>query len=194
MNLQTRNWLLLIAAGSLLVVSVLIGGVLSVVGFQAANLANDGADGERPGESPSLPVASPSAVREAPEAPRSGRLAEAASPPEPREQRARAERKVKPGGTAATSKGTRLTLTASPRRAGSFERIDLEGRYPGGNGATVQVQRQEGRWTDFPVSTAVRDGTFSTFVQSGHRGVNRFRVVDSSTGRRSNTVSVLVAR
>ena len=56
MNLQTRNWLLLIAAGSLLVVSVLIGGVLSVVGFQAANLANDGADGERPASLRAFPL------------------------------------------------------------------------------------------------------------------------------------------
>jgi hypothetical protein len=192
-NLQTRNWLLLIAAASLLVVSVLIGGVLTVVDFQAANLSGGGADGERPGESPSRPVASPSVFPEAPKARRSGR-SEVASPPEPREQRAPAARKVKPSATAATSNSTRIILVARPRRAGSFERIDLEGRYPGGDGATVQVQRQESRWTDFPVSTAVRDGTFATFVQSGHRGINRFRVVDSSTGRRSNTVSVMITR
>ncbi|HJR37142.1 MAG TPA: hypothetical protein VJ819_02045 [Nocardioidaceae bacterium] len=194
MNLQTRNWLLLISAGSLLVVSVLIGGVLSVVGFQAANLSSGGADGGTPAGSPSLPVASPSVAPEAPESSSPGRPSEDASPPEQREQRARVERNKKPSVYAKESKSTRITLVASPRRAGSFERIDLEGRYPGGSGATVQVQRRESRWTDFPVSTAVRDGTFSTFVQSGHRGINRFRVVDRSTGRRSNPVSVMIVR
>lgn len=89
--------------------------------------------------------------------------------------------------------GGRLTLSAHPHRVASFGRIYLTGRYRGGNGTTLQVQRFEGGgWSDFPVDTAVSGGSFSTYVQSGYPGRNRFRVVDPATGRASDPVSVVV--
>ncbi len=59
-----------------------------------------------------------------------------------------------------------------------MEQIDLTGVYPGGEGAILQVQRFEnGTWTDFPASpVSVSDQTFSTYVQTGQPGVQRFRM------------------
>jgi hypothetical protein len=84
-----------------------------------------------------------------------------------------------------------ITLVAAPARVGSFERIDLTGDYPNGNGAILQVQRREGgRWVRFGVTTAVNGESFATYVQTSRGGRNVFRVIDSDTGRKSNTVTV----
>lgn len=87
-----------------------------------------------------------------------------------------------------------ITLQAAEPSVGSMERIDLSGVYPGGEGAVLQVQRMgpDRRWEDFPVTAAVSGGTFSTYVQTGRSGVQRFRVRDSDTGRVSNVVPVTV--
>ncbi|HLN79013.1 MAG TPA: hypothetical protein VK204_18355 [Nocardioidaceae bacterium] len=72
-------------------------------------------------------------------------------------------------------------------------RIHLMGRYPGHGGARLVVQRFEGgHWARFPVSVTVRGGRYRTWVASGHRGVNRFRVVDAAARRASAPVSVRV--
>jgi hypothetical protein len=72
-------------------------------------------------------------------------------------------------------------------------RIDLHGRYPGHGGTRLVVQRRRGgRWTRFPVSVTVRGGGFRTWVASGHRGPNRFRVLDPRSGRASAPVTVRV--
>jgi len=73
-------------------------------------------------------------------------------------------------------------------------RIDLSGVYPQGEGAVLQVQRMtpDHHWEDFPVTAAVSGGTFSTYVQTGRPGAQRFRVRDSDTGRVSNVVKVTV--
>ena len=74
-----------------------------------------------------------------------------------------------------------------------MEPIDLTGTYPGGEGAILQVQKFEsGGWTDFPVTVSVAGETFSTFIQTGQLGNNRFRVVDSDTGKKSNEVRVRI--
>ena len=87
-----------------------------------------------------------------------------------------------------------ITLRASTSSAGSFDEVTLSGRYPGGNGTTLQVQRLEGgSWASFPTSATVRGGTFSTFVASGTPGPNRFRVVDPGTGQASNVVTFTVS-
>jgi hypothetical protein len=72
--------------------------------------------------------------------------------------------------------------------------IDLTGTYPGGEGAILQVQRFEnGSWQDFPASpVSVSDQTFSTYVQTGVPGLQRFRVVDTRTNKPSNEVRVTV--
>lgn len=87
----------------------------------------------------------------------------------------------------------RPTLSASPREVRRMGRIHLVGRYPGHAGARLAVQRLEaGRWVRFPVSVTVRSGRFRTWVASGQRGVNRFRVVDTRTRRASEPVTVRV--
>ncbi|MGH8964210.1 MAG: hypothetical protein ACRDXB_02610 [Actinomycetes bacterium] len=80
----------------------------------------------------------------------------------------------------------------SPQRAATFQRINLTGSYRGGNGTTLQVQRHEGRWVDFPTSATVSGGRFATYVETGHTGKNRFRVIDESSGRASKPVTVTV--
>jgi len=74
-----------------------------------------------------------------------------------------------------------------------MQEIYLTGVYPNGEGAVVQVQRFEnGRWVDFPVDASVSGQTFSTYVQTAHLGVNRFRVRDTSGPDVSNQVRVKV--
>ena len=72
-------------------------------------------------------------------------------------------------------------------------RVNLYGHYPRHAGARLRVQRLEGgRWGGFPVSVTVRGGRFRTWVVSGHRGTNRFRVRDPATGKVSAAVAVTV--
>jgi hypothetical protein len=86
-----------------------------------------------------------------------------------------------------------ISLSASPLEVSSMQRIDLTGTYPGGEGATLQVQRFEGGWSSFSGVTARVSGeTFSTYVMTGRTGTNRFRVVDPSSGKASNPVRVRV--
>lgn len=86
-----------------------------------------------------------------------------------------------------------ITLQAGETSVAPMDRIDLTGVYPGGDGAVLQVQRKEdGSWQDFPVTTAVSGETFSTYVQTGRSGVQKFRVKDTDSGKVSNVVSVTV--
>ena len=86
-----------------------------------------------------------------------------------------------------------ISLSASQTEVGPMEPIDLTGTYPGGEGAILQVQQFEGgRWEDFPVTVSVAGETFSTFIQTGQPGRNRFRVVDSDNGKQSNEVRVRI--
>jgi hypothetical protein len=93
------------------------------------------------------------------------------------------------------SPATGITLQAGQETVGSMGRIDLTGTYPGGEGAVLQVQRATGpgdSWVDFPVTATVSNGTFSTYVQTGRSGPNRFRVIDTDTEKASNEVTVTV--
>ncbi len=86
-----------------------------------------------------------------------------------------------------------ITLSAGQNAVGVFDQIDLTGVYPGGEGRVLQVERMEGgTWVEFNATVAVSNETFSTFVQSGQAGPNRFRVVDSSDATTSNPVTVRV--
>ena len=73
-------------------------------------------------------------------------------------------------------------------------RIDLTGTYPGGEGAVLNVQKfSNGSWQDFyGISASVTDGSFSTYIQTGTPGVNRFRMIDSDSRRTSNQVKVTI--
>ncbi|WP_183094912.1 hypothetical protein [Nocardioides stalactiti] len=86
-----------------------------------------------------------------------------------------------------------ISLQVGQTAVGNFERIDLSGVYPGGEGAILQVQRFEGgQWVDFNATLSVSNETFNTYVQSAQVGVNKFRVVDSGSGKTSNPVTVRV--
>lgn len=86
-----------------------------------------------------------------------------------------------------------IELSTGQRAVSVFDQIDLIGQYPGGDGRVLQVERREGgSWEEFNATVAVTDGTFTTFVQSGQTGPNRFRMVDSSDGTTSNPVTVRV--
>lgn len=103
-------------------------------------------------------------------------------------------------GEAAESEGaqteaadTPISLTAAQQSVGSFGRIDLSGAYPSGNGAILRVERREGgRWVDFGVTIGLNGDSFDTYIQTSRAGRNVFRVVDSDTAARSNTVAVTV--
>ncbi len=86
-----------------------------------------------------------------------------------------------------------ISLQVAQRTVSPMANIDLTGVYPGGEGAILQVQRFEnGSWQDFPVTVSVSDQTFTTYVQTGQVGVNRFRMVDTDTGKVSNEVKVSI--
>jgi hypothetical protein len=86
-----------------------------------------------------------------------------------------------------------ISLSASQTEVSPMEPIDLTGTYPGGEGAILQVQKFEnGSWSDFPVTVSVAGETFSTFIQTGQVGRNRFRVVDTDTRAKSNEVRVKI--
>jgi hypothetical protein len=86
-----------------------------------------------------------------------------------------------------------ISLSAAVTEVGPMEEIYLTGVYPGGEGAVVQVQRFEsGKWEDFPVDASVSGETFSTYVQTAQRGVNTFRVRDTSGPDVSNEVKVKI--
>lgn len=88
----------------------------------------------------------------------------------------------------------RITLQAGETNVAAMARIDLTGTYPGGEGAVLNVQKfGNGSWQDFySVSATVTNGTFTTYIQTGIPGVNRFRVVDSDTHLSSNQVRVTI--
>ena len=64
--------------------------------------------------------------------------------------------------------------------------------YPAGEGATLQVQRFEGTWTDFPVSVTVSGGLYNTYILTSRTGESRFRVTDKALNRSSNPVTVSI--
>jgi hypothetical protein len=93
------------------------------------------------------------------------------------------------------SQSTGISLTAAQTQVAPMGRIDLSGTYPTGEGAILQVQRATGpgdSWVDFPVTVTVSGGQFSTYVQTGKSGPNRFRVVDTDTQLASNDVTVTI--
>ncbi len=95
--------------------------------------------------------------------------------------------------TRTASPRKQITLSASSTMVAPMERLDLTGVYPGGEGAILTVERfADGSWQDFGVTVSVSDETFSTYIQTGVAGVNRFRVVDTDSGLDSNEVRVTI--
>jgi hypothetical protein len=87
-----------------------------------------------------------------------------------------------------------ISLQSGQTSVAPMGRIDLTGTYPGGEGAVLNVQKySNGSWQDFySISATVTNGTFSTYIQTGTPGMNRFRVIDSDTQLASNEVKVQI--
>ena len=180
---QDTSWTrqLLLGVGALVAVALVIGGVVSVVALGAAKVSGLGDD--RPSATAPaslyLPSDEPTTTPETfPDPEGSGATSPSPAAPSPTKKPAK--------------KRTAISLQASPQQVPANQRINLTGDYPRSDGASLQVQRFEGSWVDFPVNASVRGGSFSTYVYTGRSGPNRFRVVDKASGRTSNPVRVLV--
>jgi hypothetical protein len=104
-----------------------------------------------------------------------------------------AERKRKRKGKKEKQPESVISLSASKLAVSQMGRIDLTGTFPGGEGSVLRVQRREdGTWQDFPVTVSVSNETFSTYVQSGTSGPNKFRVKDTDSDKVSNAVTVKI--
>jgi hypothetical protein len=181
---------LAVALGAVLAVGLVIGSLIGLVAFTGAKVAGVGEPSASATTEPSLYIPeealatrkpSPSPTPEVePSAPASTPKPE----PAPREKKSpKPKPKPKP----------QISLTASPSSASTYSRIYLRGSYRGGAGKTLLVQRFEGGgWSGFPVTATVRGGRFETWVESGQKGPNKFRVLDRSTSRASNPVTVVL--
>jgi hypothetical protein len=86
-----------------------------------------------------------------------------------------------------------IRLTAAPQNVATFERVNLTGSYPSGDGAILQVERRlEGAWEQFDATISVNGDRFASYVETGRQGKNEFRVVDTDNGKTSNVVAVTV--
>lgn len=87
-----------------------------------------------------------------------------------------------------------ITLQVGTVQAKPMERIDIGGIYPGGEGAILRLERNEGQgWEEFGIpDVSVTGEQFSTAIQSGRIGKHRFRMKDVDTGGYSNVVSVMI--
>jgi len=172
---------LAVGVGVLVAVALVIGGVVSVVALGAAKVTGLGRAHASATARPSLyfPSDDPTTTPETYPDPNGS---DEPSPPPSSESPS-----AKP-----TQKTHAITLQAFPQQVPPNERINLTGVYQGGEGARLQVQRFENGWVDFPVSTSVSGGQFSTYVFSGRTGMNRFRVVDTDNGKTSNAVRVRI--
>ena len=172
---------LLVGLGALVAISLLVGTVVGAMALGAAKLTGIDSAGGGPTQEPSLviPTGEPSTSPDAfPDPP-------SANDPTPTET-------ATPKPPKPTKKPRPLSLQAFPRSVSPGERINLTGVYPGGEGATLQVQRFENGWTDFPVSARVSGGTFTTYVLTSRTGESRWRVQDTGSGRASNPVRVTI--
>jgi hypothetical protein len=181
-NDDDGNWpkQLLMGLAAVGVVALVVGGIVSVIALAAANFAGVGSDPATSSEESSLYIPSPSS-----------------RPAEPAQQPSTPTASDQPQTPPSTTKQPKpkqpkpvIRLSASRRVASTYQRVYLSGSYRGGNGARLLVQRYEGHWVEFPVSATVRGGHFETYVESGQKGPNRFRVVDPATGRKSQPVTV----
>lgn len=186
---------LLAGIGALVGVAVLVGGVISLVTLGAVSVSGIGDSASSPSAKQTLYFPKHTGTNDPQD--KGLTLADlnggknpqgsATASPQPSESassKAKHKRKKPP---------SVISLSASPVTVAPMQQIYLSGTYPGGEGATLQVQRLEGgSWNNFPTSASVSGGTFSTYVMTGQKGANKFRVVDSDSGKKSNIATVTV--
>jgi hypothetical protein len=88
----------------------------------------------------------------------------------------------------------KITLQTGIVEAKPMERIDIAGIYPGGEGAILRLERDEGEgWEEFGIpDVSVTGEQFSTVIQTGRIGKHSFRMKDVDTGTFSNVVTVTI--
>jgi hypothetical protein len=185
---------LLVGVGAMLGVAVLVGGVIGLVALGMVSVTGIGGGSTTVQEEPSLymPEYSPSADDDADDPGLTLEDLNGGVDPTKTDEPQRSRSPEKADKKKKREPRPVISLSASPLQVAAMERIYLTGTYPGGEGASLQVQRKEGGWSDFPVSASVSGGTFSTYVITGRTGVNKFRVVDTGSGKKSNPVTVRV--
>jgi hypothetical protein len=168
---------------ALVVVAAAIGLFLGLGAMAATNVLGlgGGGDGSQAGDEASMYLPEPEETTASPEESPTGSEAPASSEPTATTS-GKPERKQKP-----------ISLSSAQSSVAPMEQIDLTGSYPGADGEIVQVQRYEGgSWESFPVTAPVNGGSFSTYIQTGQTGPNKFRVIDTSSGKKSNAITVRV--
>lgn len=179
---------LLLSLVALLVVAGVVGGILAAVALGAARVTGLG-DGSGPQAQPSLyfPTREPTVRPQSLTGPTPTPATPAGEPS------ASSTPSPSPSPSPSPKPEKQIALQAFPQHVSAGQRINLTGVYQGAEGATLQVQRDDGSgWQDFPVTVSVSGGTFQTWVTTSHTGKNRFRVVDAASGRKSNAASVTV--
>ena len=171
---------LLVGLGVLVIVALLVGGVVGVIAIKAADVAGiDGSTSTKKDEDRvTFPTFTPTSSDET-------KLVV---------DSVRADR-VDPPTTSAQPPQSGIKLTASPTQARTYQRVNLTGTYAGAApGTSLQVQRRQGTtWTNFSTVTAsVNGGQFSTWIETGQPGPNRFRMFDAGAGKASNIVVVQI--
>lgn len=169
----------LVAVGILVAIGVVVGGIATVISITAAKMT--GITDNEPTQAAS--TRSPTQAPPSEEPTDTGSTA-----PTETTESTPAQTTERPGNRPA------IRLTASPTVTGTYERIDLNGTYSAPDDTYLQVQRDEGgQWVDFPTNARVSSGgTFSTYVETGRNGPNRFRVVDPVTSETSNVVTITI--
>ena len=170
---------LLVSLAVLLGVAALIAGVLTAAGIKAADIA--GISAPRPSSPESLVIPIPTTTASSPGASQP-------SPPNPSQSPTTSTTRTR------SAANKLITLRVSPRQVSAGERINLTGNYSAPDGTTLQVQRQEspGAWSDFPVTASVSGRSYATYILTSRTGTNKLRMLDASTGKTSNVVTVQV--
>jgi hypothetical protein len=95
----------------------------------------------------------------------------------------------------ATFREHAFTCRLGALTAHQLETVKVFGRYADeAPGSELRVQMQRGaKWVDFPLPTVVQpSGRYKTYVEVGHLGRNKLRVVDPASGAVSNIVTLVV--
>lgn len=179
---------LLVGLGALAAISLLIGGVVSLIALGAAQVTGLSSDTQSAKPSLYMPPLHHGSRNQnpkpaGPNVPQSSSAAPSSTPTTTEAQSTKSDQPKNKG----------FTLQAFPKSVKSYQRINLSGVYPR-EGASLQVQRlQSGSWVNFPTQATVRGGVYQTYIITGHTGTNRLRMLDTATGKASNPVQVTIS-
>lgn len=207
--MRDDNWKrqLVLGVSMLVVIGLLVGGIVAFVSLKAADVAGITDDDPDSTAATSAPASTPSAppASTTPTEPTSSTtpttptttsttpaptvttttVTETTSAPTTSSSTTRSE----PSTPTDTDGG--FTMSASRSSAGSYQRVQLTGRFTGSGSLTLQRRVDGGAWEDFPAEVARSGPRFTTYIESGRSGLNEFRVV-ARAGLASPVVSVRI--